>query len=115
MNRLGPVVGVLLALLSTACNRSPQHYFDVANKLVAEGRYVEADLSYRKAIQKDPAFGEAYYQLGLLNLKLSNIQPAYQALQTAARLLPARDEVQVKFADLAMNLYLADQRRPPVL
>jgi tetratricopeptide (TPR) repeat protein len=106
---------VLLVLLSTACRRSPQHYLDAASKLAAQGRYAEADLNYRKAIQKNAAFGEAYYQLGLMNLQLSKIQPAYQALSTAAQLLPAREEVQVKFADFAMMLYRADPRRPQKL
>src|SRR3984893_8381142 len=115
MNRLVPLGGVLLALLSTACSRSPQHYFDVANKLAAQGNYADADLNYRKAIQKNATFGEAYFQLGLMNLKLVRCQPAYQTLSTAAQLLPAREDVQAKFADFTMTLYLADPRRAEVL
>jgi tetratricopeptide (TPR) repeat protein len=115
MNRLVPMGGVLLALMSTACSRSPQYYLDVANKLAAEGHYADADLNYRKAIQKNASFGEAYFQLGLMNLKQGKVQPAYQTLSTAAQLLPAREDVQVKFGDLAMTLYLADARRPQVL
>jgi tetratricopeptide (TPR) repeat protein len=112
MYRLVPIGGVLLALLSTACSRSPQYYLDIANKLAAQGHYADADLNYRKAIQKNSAFGEAYFQLGLINLKQGKVQPAYQALSTAAQLLPAREDVQSKFADLALTLYLADPRRP---
>src|ERR1700726_3595425 len=108
MSRLVQVACALLALLSTACNRSPQHYFDLANKLAAQGNYADADLNYRKAIQKDSAFGEAHFQLGLMYLKVGNVVPAYQALLTAAQLLPAREDVQSKFADLALTLYLAD-------
>src|SRR6266478_6392926 len=116
MNRLGLLGCFLLAvLLSTGCSRSPQHYLDVANKLAAQGQYADAELNYRKAIQKNGAFGEAYYQLGSMNLQLSKIQPAYQALSTAAQLLPAREDVQVKFADFAMTIYWADPRRPQVL
>ena len=115
MNRLVSVGGVLLALFSTACSRSPQYYLDLANKLAAQSRYADADLNYRKAIQKDAGFGEAYYQLGLMNLKQGKVQPAYQALSTAAQLLPAREDVQVRLADFAMTLYLADPRRPQLL
>src|ERR1700730_12021542 len=110
MNRLVPVGGLLLALLSTACSRSPQYYLDVANKLAAQGHYAGADLNYRKAIQKTTSFGEAYYQFGLMNLKQGKMQPAYQALSTAAQLMPAREDVQVKLADFAMTVYLADAR-----
>ena len=74
-----------MALLSTACNRGPQHYLDVANKLAAQGNYADADLNYRKAIQKNADFGEAYYQLGLMNVKLGKVLPAYQTLLTAAQ------------------------------
>src|SRR3984893_6307185 len=112
MNRLVSVGGALLALLSTACSRSPQYYLDVANNIADQGHYAAADLNDRRAIQKDAGFGEAYYQLGLMNLKQGKMQPAYQALSTAAQLLPAREDVQVKFGDLAMTLYLADARRP---
>src|ERR1700680_1791386 len=115
MNRLVQVGCVLLALLSAACNRSPQHYLDVANKLAAQGNYADADLNYRKAIQKNGAFGEAYFQLGLVNLKLGKVALAYQALVTAAQLLPAREDVQSKLADLALTLYLSDPRRPAAL
>src|SRR5579864_6026248 len=115
MNRLASVGGALLALLSTACSRSPRYYLDVANKLAAQGHYADADLNYRKAIQKDASLGEAYYQLGLMNVKQGKIQPAYQALSTAAQLLPAREDVQVRLADFAMTVYLADPRRPQAL
>jgi tetratricopeptide (TPR) repeat protein len=109
------VGGILLALWSTACSRSPQYYLEVANKLAAQGHYADADLNYRKAIQKNASFGEAYYQLGLMNLKQGKMQPAYQALSSAAQLLPAREDVQVKLADFAMTVYLADTRRPQAL
>src|ERR1700693_4149982 len=105
MNRLVNMGGVLLALWSTACSRSPQHYIDVANKCAAQGNYADADLNYRKAIQKNVTFGEAYFQLGLMNLKLRKWQPAYQTLSTAAQLLPAREDVQVTFADFTITLY----------
>jgi tetratricopeptide (TPR) repeat protein len=106
------LIVTLLALVSIACLRSPDYYVKRGNQFAAQGKYAEADLNYRNAIKKNGNYGEAYYQLALNDLKLGKIADAYSTLARAVQLMPKRDDVKVKMADLSFSLYLADPRRP---
>src|SRR5260370_1069404 len=99
-------------LLAVSCGRSPQRYLEKANQFFDAGKYDDAALNYRKAIQKDAAFGEAFYRLGLTELKRKDFREAYAALTSAAQFLPGRADVQVALADLALQAYMGDKRRP---
>lgn len=77
MPRLVSVLAALLILTSSACTRSARYYTDKGKKLLAEGKYTDADLNFRKARQIDPGYGEAYYQLGLVALELKKPTDAY--------------------------------------
>src|SRR3979409_1337358 len=70
----------LLFLLLASCNSDPrtqaQHNVDAGNKFFAKAMYKEAAIMYRKALSKDQKFGEAYYRLGLTDLKLGAIGDA---------------------------------------
>ena len=50
-------------LLIGGC-RSANNYVEKGNALFAIGNFAETSLNYRKALQKDPKYGEAYYRLG---------------------------------------------------
>jgi tetratricopeptide (TPR) repeat protein len=108
---------VLVASLVAACGCSATKESWVAkgNKLFAAGKYEEAALNYRAAIQKDPTFGEAYYQLGLTAVKLNQAVQAYQALFRAVQLLPQSVDAKKNFADVCLSLYLEDPNRSRVL
>src|ERR1700719_2056311 len=99
--RVSGLIAVLL-LVTGGCSRSPQYYFDTAARLTADGKLDEAVLTYRKAIQADPNFGEAYYRLGSLLSRIPRTQEAYAALLRAVELLPAREDVKVKLAELEL-------------
>jgi tetratricopeptide (TPR) repeat protein len=103
-----------LATLS-GCSASKESYLTKGNKLFAAGKYDEAALNYRAAIQKDAGFGEAYYRLGLTTIKLNNAREAYTALFRAVQLLPANLEAKQKFADVCLSIYLADPSHPQAL
>jgi tetratricopeptide (TPR) repeat protein len=109
-----PLVAALI-LLEGACGRGPAYYLDKGDKLYAKGSFADASLNYRKAIQKDPAFGPAYYQLGLSELRLGKTPEAYSDLIRAADLLPNREDVKVTLADLTLAAYMSDRRRPAPL
>ena len=97
------------------CGRSPSYYLARGRELSAKQQYAEAELNYRNAIQRDPKFGEGYYQLGLTELRLNKGRDAYQDLSRAASLLPGRDDVKVALADLIFKAYLADGTHPTML
>lgn len=104
----------LFAALS-GCSASKQNLVAKGNQLFAAGKYDEAVLNYRAAIQKDPGFGEAYYRLGLTAVKLDQARDAYSALFRAVQLLPESVEAKTKFADVCLSLYLVDPSHPQIL
>jgi len=93
---------VLLALAS--CARDPkvqaQRYLDNGNKFFSKAKYKEASIMYRRALQKDLRFGEAYYRLALTDLKLQNYGDAVRMLLRAVELEPNNADATTKLADL---------------
>jgi tetratricopeptide (TPR) repeat protein len=92
---------VLCVLVATAallfplisCNRDPnvakKRYLDSGNKYFERGKYKEASIMYRNALQKDLRYGPAQYKLGLTSIKLGQLAAAVQYLRRAVDLLPA--------------------------
>jgi tetratricopeptide (TPR) repeat protein len=101
--------------VGTGCIATKQTYLSRGNKLYDAGKYADAALNYRKAIQKDPKFGEAYYRLGLSAIKQNQGREAYDTLYRATQLLPNRMEVSEKFAEVCLGFYLANSSHPNVL
>ena len=67
-----------------------------------------AVIEYRKAVQKDPNFGEAYDRIGLTKMDQNQGIEAYSLLSRAVELMPDRDEVKVRLADVSLALAVAD-------
>ncbi len=107
--------GCLTRRVFSGCSATKQSYVAKGNKLFAAGKYQDATLNYRAAIQKDAGYGEAYYRLGLAAIKLDSAREAYDALFRAVQLLPANFEAKRKFADVCLSLYLADPSHAQVL
>ena len=104
--------GLCIALLAiTACG-TKTGYVEKGNALFQSGKYQDAALNYRKAIQKDSKYGEAYYRLGLTQVQEGNASEAYNSLFRASQLLPDDIEVQEKFASFCLDYYLKDSKRP---
>jgi tetratricopeptide (TPR) repeat protein len=107
---------LVLLLLQFGCrmNRdaAKQSYLENGNKLSAAGNWEEASINYRKAIQLDNNFGEAYYRLGLAECRRGNLTEGVTALTRAVALMPARDEVKVALADNALSLFLQARSWP---
>jgi tetratricopeptide (TPR) repeat protein len=84
-------VGCLLVPL-ISCNRDPnvakKRYLDSGNKYFERGKYKEASIMYRNALQKDLRYGPAQYKLGLTSIKLGQLAAAVQYLRRAIDLLP---------------------------
>jgi predicted Zn-dependent protease len=88
--------------------QSAKKYFD-------SGKYDDAIILYKKAIQKEPKSGEAYYRLALADLKIGKIPDAYQALSAASTFAADNEEIQSVFADFCFELYLLDKTHPKSL
>src|SRR5271169_1440481 len=90
------VLLVFLGLEASSCSRDAASYVSRGNSFFTGANYGDAALNYRKALQKDSQSGEAYYRLGLADLKLGNPREAYNMLMRAAELLPDRDDIRVE-------------------
>src|SRR5579862_1736014 len=102
----------LLMLELTGCNRDPkvraQRYLENGNKFFAKEKFKEASIMYRRALAPpNQRFGEAYYRLGLTDLKLSAYGDAAKMLGYAVELQPENSDAATKLADL--YVYAATQ------
>src|SRR5579863_5638098 len=118
MLKCGKISMVLaLLLLGAACSRDPkvqaQRYLDNGNKFFAKSKYKEASIMYRRALQKDLRFGEAYYRLGLTDLKLGSFGDAARMLQRAVDLQPTNADAATKLADLFTAAAAHDAQHAP--
>src|SRR6266567_3195381 len=97
---------LLFVILVASCSRDPkvqaQRYLENGNKFFEKAKYKEASIMYRRALQKDLRFGEAYYRLALADLKLSSYGDAYKTLVRAVDLQPDNADAATKLADLTL-------------
>ena len=101
--------------IMVSCRQSPLQYVAKGNTFFTAGKYEDAIINYKKAIQRDPKFGEGYYRLGLAELKTGKSRDAYAALNTASTLLPDRADVKVTLGDFLLLAYFGDKNRPAAL
>ncbi len=82
----------LTACLFTGCSRDPnvrkQKYFESGQRYFEKGKYREAAIQYSNAIQVDPRFANAHYQLALTYLKLGEATRAFQQLGRTLEIEP---------------------------
>lgn len=96
---------VLLAMMLSSCVHNAASYVAKGNKLFAQGKYEDAELQYRNAINKDPRYAEAYYRMGLLLLRRTQFSAAYDSLKHAVELDPGFSEASVQLGDLGWFIY----------
>src|SRR5882724_10956764 len=110
---------LLLLAVSVSCSRDPNvikaRYLQNGNKYFEKGKYKEASIMYRTALQKDQKFGEAYYRLALTELKTEQPFAAVQSLRRAVELLkpdrPERMDARVKLADVYLDYLERSSKR----
>ena len=90
---------------------SKRRLVDTGKKYFATGKYKEASIIFRKAISKDPRFGEAHYNLGITDLRLGRYGDALRSLRRASELQPENDDAHARLGDLYLSIYLSDRQR----
>jgi predicted Zn-dependent protease len=114
-NRSNCAVLAFCLLSLTGCGRNLQFYIESGNRLYDAGKYDDATIQYRKALQKDAKSGEAHYRLALVELKLEKPIQAYGELQRAVELMPDHIQALFRLGQLALTIYNADSRHPAQL
>jgi len=113
-----------IALLS--CSRDPaylkQRYLESGNKYFDQKRFKEANIMYRKALEQDRKFGEAWYHLALVDLELSRVTDAVEALRRAYQLLtvqkpksPEADDTTLKLAEIMLTASQGSDRQEEIM
>jgi tetratricopeptide (TPR) repeat protein len=108
-------VVVLPSLLLLAGCRSANNYLEKGNAAFQRGHFEEASLNYRKAVQKDANFGEAYHSAALAELKLNKAAEALQDLREAVRFMPDNQAAREDLTNLMLGAYIGDPAHPKFL
>jgi tetratricopeptide (TPR) repeat protein len=95
-----PLLLLVLASCSTDPKAQAQRYVEQGNKFFGRAMYKEAGIMYRKAYAKNPLFGEAYYRMGLTDLKLGGLGEAIGMFRRAVELQPENSDAAVQLANI---------------
>ena len=104
---------MLLPLLGlAACNTDPtvvsRKYVERGSKYFSQGKYKEASILYRRALNKDQRSADAWYHLGLVHTKLGALPEARKDFSRAMELNPGNQDAAVHLGDLDLAFYLLD-------
>ncbi len=109
-SRKGVVALLAIALVSSACIRSPEaksaKFMAEGKKLLAKKDPARAILQFRNAAVATPRDPEAYYQLGLASLAAGDIRQGVAALRKTLELDPKHAAAQLRLA--ALMTYVDD-------
>jgi tetratricopeptide (TPR) repeat protein len=99
--KVGLFVGIVLLI---SCTTDPSarkvKYLQSGEKYLQEGKPQEAAIELRNAIQVDPRFAAAHYQLGRAHLALGSSENAYREFREAVTLDPSNTDAELQFAGL---------------
>jgi len=113
------LVVILAALALVSCSRDPnvakKRYLENGNKYFAKGKFKEASIMYRNALQKDQRYGSAYYHLAQTDLKLGRVSNALGELRRAIELIPKDQPEHIDSEVRLAEIYLAFTRDPQFL
>jgi len=104
------IAWVTVAITLVSCSRDPkkrrQQALESGNRYYDHGKFKPAEIMYKNSIRIDPKFGEGYYHLALVELKLQNIIGAVAPLRRAIELLPPGSndyiDANVKYAEIML-------------
>jgi tetratricopeptide (TPR) repeat protein len=96
----------LLAAAGSSCVRDPEklklRYVRSGDEYLANKKYTEAILEYRRAVQVAPKYGEARYKLAEAFAAVDDARSALPEYVRAADLLPDRVDLQIKAGNLLL-------------
>jgi tetratricopeptide (TPR) repeat protein len=107
------VITFIVVLLLAGCSSDPDKekhaYLRSGDKYYQSGKYQQAVIQFRNAIQIDPRFAEAHWQLARTYLRLSNSEAAYHELTETVSLEPKNPDAQLELATLLLARHQYDE------
>jgi Flp pilus assembly protein TadD len=102
-----------IILMSTACSRDPnirkQKYLESGQRYFKKEKYQEAVIQFRSAIQVDPSFANAHYELARTYSKLQQWGSAYRELARVLELQPQNHQAELDLANLLIAVGSKEQ------
>jgi len=102
---------LLVALSLAACSRNPAKYLASGDKYFKAGKYSEAVIQYRNAVQLSPRLAQAHYKLALAAVQAKSLQEAYKEFRETVTLDPANRDAQLQFAALSIAAKQYDEAK----
>ena len=93
---------VALALSLANCSRNPEKYLVSGDKYFKAGKYNEAILEYRNAVQLNPRLAKAHFQLAQAFLAMQSFPAAYKELQQTVDIEPGNADAELQFASMLL-------------
>ena len=111
------VAALCFALVSCGHNadKARQIALQRGQRFYQEGRYADAEIQFRKALQEDKQSGEAYLWLGRSAKQQGNYAAAAEGFRQAMALTPGQDAARIELLNLLLLAYLGDPGKPPEL
>jgi tetratricopeptide (TPR) repeat protein len=113
MNRLTVLALVFFTLVSMSACSTPEEkkmkYYEKGKQLYEQGDYTSARLELKNAIQIDHKFAEAFYMLGMVELKNENIQASFIDFSKASELKPDHIPSQLQLGRMYLAANLPDK------
>lgn len=114
IKRLSILTAALMVVFSfAACNRDPNvrkhKYLDSGRKFFAEAKYSEAAIEFANAVQVDPNFAEAHYELAKTYLRMQSWSNAYRELTRTVDLQPDNLSAQIDLGNLLLGAHQLDR------
>ncbi|MGD0199485.1 MAG: tetratricopeptide repeat protein [Bryobacteraceae bacterium] len=112
---------LLLVFTAVSCTRDPEvvkrKYLQNGNRYFERGKYKEAYFMYRNALKKDHRYSEAYYRVGLTELRLGRPIEALRDFRRAADTDPnfTNADARVQAANILLIGYVVSQSHPESL
>src|SRR5688572_29193412 len=108
MRSMGIVLVCTCAAFSlVACGKDPEtrkrEYFAAAEQHVKEGKFAEAVIQFRSALQQDSKFGEARFALAEVLEKTGDVNGAFREYIRAADLLPHNIDALLKAGEFNLR------------
>jgi len=95
---------LLSGFLLASCSQDPHSKRSAMStteiSFFEKAKYKEASIMYRRALQKDLKFGEAYYKLGLTEIRMQAYGDAVRALRRAIEMQPTNADATTKLAEI---------------
>ena len=96
------ILSMLVGVFAIGCSRDPnarkQRFLEEGNRSFDKGKYPEALIYYRSALQIDPRIADAHYKLAQCYLKQGSWAQAFQELNHTVDLQPDNWPAQLEIA-----------------